>query len=410
MHPGYTSLLLLLGYIVFKVAPPAVVLGMWTTPMMYLIIGSYIMASAVNRSGLGKRLAYIYATRYIRSYTSLIIGAYVLGFLLSIFIPLSFARSFLIMSVLVILAKDAKMPTPDIVNLGVAVFAGSVPVSLILLTGDSVLSMMAIGMSGQSLGWVGWVQYMSIPGIVATLITIFVHLKIYKPRGNFQPNKERMLATLTEMGPVKPVEWRTLFWCVVTVVGWMTESLHGIHPGWVSIGTAIFMALPFVGGAVGPASWNDVPLGILLFVLAALSIGKVGDISGMNMWLANSFLPSVAPDNIFLFGAIIAVVGIILHMCIGSVMAVLSVTIPAFVAFGVKAGLNPLIPALFCFTVVYSQYLLPFHHMNILVGVGEKQGGFTDKDILRLGLPLSVIPFILVLLVEIPLWKLFGFL
>lgn len=410
MHPGYTSILMLLLLVMFKVATPAIIFGLWTSHMIYLIIGSYLIASAVGSSGLGKRLAYWYASRYITSYKSMLFAAYFLGFLLSFFIPLSFARSFLVMGVLSIIARDADMPQADMANLGLAVFAGSVPVSLILLTGDSPLSLMTIALSGQDLGWLGWVKHMSVPGIVATVLTFFLQLKVYKPVGNFVLNRAVVDKEMANMGPMKPVEWRTLLWCSLAVILWMTQEWHTVPAGWVALGTVVLLALPYIGGTLGGGSWNDVPLGTLFFILAALSIGTVGKVSGMNQWLADSLLPAEAPSNLFLLAGVITVVGIILHMCIGSCLAVLSVTVPTFVAFGVKAGLSPIIPALLCFTAVYSHFLLPFHHMNVLVGIGEKQGGFTDKEVLRLGIPLTIVPFILTMVIQIPMWTLFGLL
>ena len=54
-QPGYTSGLYLLLLAVFKVAEPTLIFSTWTTSMMYLIIGAYLIAVAVKESGLGER-------------------------------------------------------------------------------------------------------------------------------------------------------------------------------------------------------------------------------------------------------------------------------------------------------------------------------------------------------------------
>ena len=57
-QPGYTSGLYLLLLAVFGIAKPTLIFGTWTGPMMFLIIGAYLIAGAVKDSGLGARIAY----------------------------------------------------------------------------------------------------------------------------------------------------------------------------------------------------------------------------------------------------------------------------------------------------------------------------------------------------------------
>lgn len=50
---GFTSGLYLVLLIIFGVADPATVFYSWTGSTMYLVIGAYLIANAVNSSGLG---------------------------------------------------------------------------------------------------------------------------------------------------------------------------------------------------------------------------------------------------------------------------------------------------------------------------------------------------------------------
>lgn len=86
-HPGFTALFMLSGYVLTGIAEPAVVFKLWTTPLIYLIVGGFLIAAAVESSGLGKRIAYHFILRYVNSFTSIIAAAYILGFILSFMIP-----------------------------------------------------------------------------------------------------------------------------------------------------------------------------------------------------------------------------------------------------------------------------------------------------------------------------------
>jgi anion transporter len=409
-HPGYISLFLLGGYVIFGVAPGSIVFKLWTSPLVYLVVGGYLIASAVRDSGLGKRIAYLYILRYINSYNSIIVGAYVLGFLLSFLIPHPWPRSFLIMSVMAMIIRSAKLPLKDAANIGLAVFAGSAPTSVILLTGDSIINVVTVGMSGANVSWLGWLWYMGIPGVIASALTMALQLLLYKPEHEFRLDKEEVARNLAAMGPLTPIEKRCLFWVGLAIVAWVTDSLHHVHPGWVALFAAIAMSMPRIGAVLTPASWNDVPIATLFFLTAALAIGQVGDHAGMNQWLATVLLPAHAPANPFLFAGFVSLIAVAMHMCLGSVMAVMGIAIPTLIKFGATSGLPPLVPALLVYTAISIHFVLPFHHMNVLVGLGEKQGMYGDRQVIRLGLPLTAVVFIVTMLVQIPWWKIIGLL
>lgn len=407
-HPGYTSVFLLGSYVLFEVAPGNVVFSLWTTPIIYLVVGGYLIAGAVRDSGLGKRIAYFYITKYISSYRSIIIGAYALGFLLSFLIPHPWPRSFLIMSVMLMIIKGAKIPAADAANIGLAVFASSCPTSAILLTGDSVINTIAVGMSGVQLTWLGWLWQMGIPAIAATFLTLFIQLKLYTPSQEVCIDRSEFKGYLDEMGPLSTNERKCLLWVGLAVVMWATDSIHHIHPGWIALMTSVGMSLPKVGGVLGPKSWSDVPIATLFFLTAALAIGKVGAHTGMNEWLAGVVLPEQLPLNPFVLAAMITAIGIVVHMILGSVLAVMGIIIPTFLVLTTGSGISPLFIALMVYVVLAIHYVLPFHHMNMLVGIGKDQGGYTDKDVIRMGVPLTVVTFIITVGVMVPWWKITG--
>ena len=49
----------------------------------------------------------------------------------------------------------------------------------------------------------------------------------------------------------------------------------------------------------------------------------------MNEWLAKTILPSTIPNNPLVLAAFIALIAMIIHMFMGSVIAVMGVAIPA---------------------------------------------------------------------------------
>lgn len=245
-QPGYTSGLYLLLLAVFGVEKPALIFSTWTGPMMFLIVGAYLIAGAVKESGLGERIAYKFIISYVTSFKSIIVAIFILTFILSLLIPHPWPRAFLIMSVMAVVIKSANIPRVDAVKIGFTVFAASVPVSLIFLTGDATISPLAVQSSGVSLGWLGWFKLMGPPSIIVSIITCFMILFLFKPTQEVQVNKEEMRAKLAAMGPMSGKELRTAFWVTLAIILWMTDTLHGVDIGWVTLFIAMAMSLPLV--------------------------------------------------------------------------------------------------------------------------------------------------------------------
>jgi len=407
-QPGYTSGLYLVLLTVFEVAKPTLIFSTWSASMMWLIIGAYMIAGAVKESGLGERIAYNYIIRFVSSFKSIIIGIFILTFILSLLIPHPWPRAFLIMSVMAVVIKSANIPKEDAIKIGFTVFASSVPVSLIFLTGDATISPLAIQSSGQALGWMGWFKLMGPPAIVASIISCFMILLMFKPSQEVHVNKEEMKQKLAELGPMNGKEIRTTFWVILAIILWMADTIHGINIGWVTVFIAMMMAMPVVGKILTPASWSGVPLHVLVFLTAAVAIGRVGGATGMNAWIATTVLPSAVPSNPFILAAFITTVSIIIHMLLGSVIAVMGIIIPAMIAFTSSMGINPLVPALLAYTAVASHYVLPFQHLNMLVGMGEDNGMYSQKECIKFGVPFIIVIYIMTVAIEVPWWKFCG--
>lgn len=406
---GFVGGLYLVLLLVFNVAAPDLVFKAWYgSSTMWLIMGAYMIAGAVKDSGLGERIAYAFIKKFVRSYNGIIISIFVLTFILSVLIPHPWPRAFLIMSVMAVVIKSANIPKVDAVKIGFTVFASSVPVSLIFLTGDSTINPLAASYAGEEVGsWLGWVKFMGVPAIVASILTLILILVLFKPSQPVTINVEEIEKKQKELGALSGIEKRTAIWLIIAIVLWMTDSIHGINIGWITIGIAMLMSMPLIGEVLTPKSWGQVPVHVLVFLTSAMAIGTVGGATGMNTWLANTILPSNLPTSVFALALLMAVIAMVIHMFMGSVIAVMGVAIPSLLVATESMGVSPIVVAMVVYLAIASHYILPFHHLNMLVGQGEENGMYTQKETVRLGAPLTVVVFIVVI-VAVVWWKIIG--
>ncbi|RRD93478.1 SLC13 family permease [Clostridiales bacterium COT073_COT-073] len=407
---GFISGIYLVCLIIFGVAAPDLVLKAWYgSSTMWLVIGAYMIAGAVKDSGLGERLAYAFIKKFVRSYNGIIISIFALTLILSLLIPHPWPRAFLIMSVMAVVIKSAAIPKTDASKIGFTVFAASVPVSLIFLTGDSVINPLAASYAGAGMAdsWLGWFKYMGIPAMISAIITLVLILILFKPSRPVIINLQEISAKQSALGPMTTIEKRTLIWIILAIILWLTDSIHGINIGWVTFGIAMCMSLPLVGEVLTVKSWSQVPVHVLVFLTAAIAIGTVGGATGMNAWIAKTVLPESLPGNLIILALLISLIAVLIHMLMGSVIAVMGVLIPSLLIFTENMAIAPLFVSFTVYLAIASHYILPFHHLNMLVGQGEENGMYTSKETIRLGIPLTAAVFIQILIAVI-WWKSLG--
>lgn len=408
--PAYATLLMLLGYLLLGLATPEVVFRIWTMPLMWLIIGSFLISAAVTKSGLAQRVAYFFMSRYATSYRSLIVLTYVLGFVLGFLIPHPFPRALLLMSLMRAIIQKAGMNQADSASVGFSVFVSTTVTSTILLTGDSTLNLATVGFSGLAVGWLEWAKYMAAPGILASLLMMGLHLLVFRQTGSIQIDHAALRLEQEKLGAICQKEIVTLLWVLVALLLWTTDAIHHIDPAWVSLIAIVGLSLPKLGDVLdakdisGGINWP-----ILFFVMGALAIGTVGMTTGMSDWLAANLMPAAPPQNPYLFAALIGGSTMLIHMMLGSALACMSIAAPPMVHYAVSAGWNPLFPALLVYTAVSIHYLFPFQHVAILLGQGET-GGYSTRQVLKYGLPLTLVALVVMILVEVTWWQVVGLL
>jgi di/tricarboxylate transporter len=406
--PAFSTLLMLMGYLLLGLATPDAVFHLWTTSLMWLIIASFLIAAAVTKSGLAERVATFFIIRYASSYRNLIILTYVLGFVLSFLIPHPFPRALLLMSLMRVIIQKSGMNAVDAASVGLSVFVATTATSTILLTGDSTLNIATVGFSGLSLGWLDWPEYMAVPGILASLLMMILHLALFRQTGPVQIDRSALLIEQQKQGPMTRIEKVTLAWVGVALLLWSTDSLHSIDPAWVALLVVIGLSLPKIGEVLDAKDLSSgINWPILFFVMGAMAIGTVGKSTGLADWLAATLLPATPPQNPYAFAALVGGSTMLIHMVLGSALACMSIVAPPMVHYAVSAGWSPLFPALLVYTAVAIHYIFPFQQVIILLGQGET-GGYSTRYVLKYGLPLTIIALIVLIPIEVTWWMILG--
>lgn len=94
-----------------------------------------------------------------------------------------------------------------------------------------------------------------------------------------------------------------------------------------------------------------------------------------------------------------------LHMIMGSLVTAISVLIPTLITLTAGNVSTEFIVLLTCASVCFH-FILPFHHVSIMIGYGN--GYYENRHTIKMGMALTVITVLAVLFIYIPWWRMFG--
>ncbi|MPM16938.1 hypothetical protein SDC9_63320 [bioreactor metagenome] len=230
---------------------------------------------------------------------------------------------------------------------------------------------------------------------------------LFKPSAPVAIDLDQVRAARAKLGKMSRRETCTLVWILIAVALWITNAVTGLDIGWITLMVAMAMSLPVIGEVLQPKDWGEVPVHVMVFLTAAMAIGKVGAVTGMNRWIAVTLMPGSMPESPILLALCISVLAVVIHIFMGSVIAVMGVTIPAFLTATQSSGISSLAVIGIVYLSVAGHYLLPFHHLNMLVGQGEENGMYSQKETTKMSGPLLIAVFITII-AAVAWWSVLG--
>ncbi|NEW61950.1 hypothetical protein GMA11_00945 [Granulicatella sp. zg-ZJ] len=330
---------------------------------------------------------------------------YLFGLLFIFLVPQAFARVIIIGTILNGLLV-AKTPQEERAKQAIIFngFIGVVMTYMFFNNGDIVLNQAALTFAGehvkQRLTFEHWFALMSVPTLIASIVTIVTVYIVFK--------KDLSYFHLGMIAPTKQNEEQipkrnqsiVLLTMVAIIFCWMTYGWHSI-PAFIP---AVAGVLVMYGGRViGIKDLKAINPHFVLFLMTVFSIGKVLGQSGITAIIFQTlkqFIP-VEQSNIYLL--MITLIVMVLHLCIGSSVATMSVVLPILLPLTQEVGYRPEIITLMTYIIVNIHFLLPFHQATVMIGTAKQY--YSEKYMLRFGMAMTVVTFILLAFVYMIWWK-----
>ena len=211
---------------------------------------------------------------------------------------------------------------------------------------------------------------------------------------------------LHKAGPWTLLEKKSLALMLMAIVFWATDFIHHIPSSMIGLGIGLLAVLPFLR-ILGIEDMKKLNFLQLFFVAAAVSMGKVLSASNGLAVLTNIVFGWLQPLLTHPVLSILALywTGFVYHLFLASEISMLGTSTPLMMQFAAAHGLSPLKLGMLW---VFSSGGKIFVYQSGVLVLGYAYGYFRAKDILRLGLIMSLVDSLLLLLIVPFYWPMIG--
>ena len=303
--PNYlTSLLVIITIVLTGVTPEKEAYAQLGHPVMWLNILSFILASMLVKTAAAKRFALWFIVRFGHNATSIFFSFIFINIVLSMFISATTAKAAILLPIFMVIAavfgatggknknnfgRNLVLQNLFQINMGAGMFITGSGANL--LAGALIAGALA---EMNDFSFYAWMEAAFFLSFFNILIGWFIGTKIiFKiPKEEAYPQIEgglqRLKEELHEMGAIRFEEIKAILIFVCVLLGWVTDSYHGVSKTAIAFVGAIVSLMP----VVGVVKWNDVdiPWHLLIFSAGAYTLGA---------GFSTTDLPNISVDALF---------------------------------------------------------------------------------------------------------------
>jgi di/tricarboxylate transporter len=294
--PEYlTALLFFAAITVFRSAPADVVFSGFQSEAFWLVLGGFVLGSAIRKVGLADRIARTLAGSLTGSWFSMVAGIVALTYALAFVMPSNMSRIALLMPIVLAFADRVGLAegSPGRYALALAVGFGTYELSASILP-SNVPNLIMSGAAEHAYG----VQFNYLPylwlhaPVVGVLKGILITVLLWR----MFPASPHVVEAETEHSPWSAEEWRLSVILLVTLLLWMTDTWHGIRPAWVGLVAACFCLLPRIGFLNSEEFAAGVNIRTCIYLAGILGLAAVVAWSGLGNAIGNRLIPLLPLD------------------------------------------------------------------------------------------------------------------
>jgi di/tricarboxylate transporter len=401
-----TALLMFAVVTLSGMAPPSVIFAGFAAGAFWLIFGGLVVALAVQRTGLGRRLALLAATRMRGGYAAVVGTVVALSIGLAFLVPAAMGRVVVLVPILHTLADAMGLGpgSPGRRGLLLAGILGTFVPGFAVLPAN-LPSLVLVGAAetvyGISPTYAAWLaRHFPVLGLLKGVVLWLLVVWLF-------PDRPRWIEVDETPPRWTAAERRLLVVLLAALAAWSLDFVHGIGPGWVALTAGLVCLMPRIGFLEPGAFAGGLDFAPLFQVAGLLGVVSLIDASGLALWLGERVLAVLPLGQSVAWNLASVLVLTALGGMVTTVAGIPAVMTPVAAAIAEAGGL-PLQAVLATQVIAFSCFLLPYQVPPVAVGIGI--AGLRLGDAIRLTVPLALVTLLVLAPLELLWWRLIGFL
>ena len=411
--PNYlTSLLLILGVVLFNVTTQKDALAQLGHPVMWLNILSFVLASMLVKTRFAKRLALAFVIKFGRSAKGVLWSFLVINLVLSAFISATTVKATIMLPIFMVICaiygasggnrnnfgRNLVIQNLFQVNIGANAFYTGSGAHLL------AISLIAGFVGSCDFGYKEWLVAVGPMSIIILVVGLLMGMYVFFPMKKeeqvpqIEGGIEKLRGELDKMGKMSLEEWKAVgIFCIVLFL-WVTKgTFHNIDETIAALIGAILALVP----GVGVVKWNDVdiPWHLMLFSAGAYVLGSGLNATDLPNTMVNAAFDALGITNSTPYWVLYVVLTFVM-MYSGLVFQSKTIRTMVFVpiALGVEKrfGFPAMSLALPVSMLIEHCYVLPFNSKPAALLYNTNQYSMTDA--FKYGITMMTFSWVLILI------------
>ena len=364
--------------------------------VFFFLLAAFAIAAMVKKSDLPQRLMRL-LLKWFKGSSRKIVLAYMVASAIISTVMSDLAACALFSAVVLAVFENPNLglkfdkPFMKCVMIGVPIgsLAGGIATPIGSSSNFTMLELLT-QTNGMEISFFQW-MVVGVPIAVISVLAGWVALCVtFKPAPLTPREMDALRAACGDLGPLAPREWKTIILVTAMFVLWiLTSYVSGLDSTMVAMVGMILMFIP----AMDLLTWEDytteVPwdLVIMLGCLMALASSLLS--TGAIDWVANSLLGGAYSWHPFAILLMMGVVIAVLRAFVPNGPPIVVMLTPAMVTLAVNTGIDPLCVIMTMSIWAQITFLIPA--IDALYLITYQRGHYTIFDVLKFGIPLTIV-------------------
>ena len=383
---------------------------------IFLFIGGFIIANAIQKWNLHRRIALNIILKLGGSTANIILGFMLATAFLSMWISNTATTVMMLPIALSVITQLNDHPDTlenenkifgKALMLGVAYSASAGGIATLIGTPPNLIFAGFIqDQFNIEISFFDWIKIgLPITIILLSFIWLFLTRYAFKlPKTGFPGGKKEILNLLEKMGPITKEEKRILIVFVLTILCWIFRkyTINQFAPEFddsmIALSSALVLFLiPSSNKSKPLMKWEDtvtIPWGILILFGGGLSIAKAFQETGLDTWIGSQLEIIALSNTIIVMIVIIAAVNFLTE--ITSNMATTAMLLPIMVPLAELLNIHPFLLLVSTTLAASCAFMLPVSTPPNAVVFGSKM--LKISDMVKAGILINIFSIIIILI------------